>query len=141
MGMLDRWFGGHHAYPPLEPESDARHYLDDMQDELENLAGNVRGPLEVVPSDHDAFVFIGKPPEQFGLAWIHDGKVSSFQSMTEELHLSRSEANHLVEALRAAYEHAAEARRYSATIGRRKVTVTPSPLLEREMHDIIEHIH
>ena len=141
MGMLDRWFSSKQSYPPLAPDSDARHYLDDLKGELEGLVSNVKGPLEVVPSDHDAFVFIGKPPKEFGLAWIHDGKVSSFQTMTEELHLSRSEADHLVEALRAAYEHAAEARRYSATIGRRKVTVTPSPLLEREMHEIIEHVH
>lgn len=141
MGMLDRWFGGNKAYPPLAPDSDAQHYLDALKSELEGLAGDVKEPLEVVPSDHDAFVFIGKPPKQFGLAWIHDGKVSSFQSMTEELHLSRNEADRLVESLRAAYEHAAQARRYSATIGRRKVTVTPSPLLEREMHEIIEQVH
>ncbi|WP_428605123.1 hypothetical protein [Sedimenticola sp.] len=141
MGMLDKWFGSKHAYPPLEAGSDAQHYLDDISDELKGLARQVRGPLEVIPSDHEAFVFIGKPPQQFGIAWIHDGEVTSFQKLVEEWHLSNEQRKAFIHELQDAYEHAEGVRRYSARIGGRKITVTPSPLLERAVHEVFDHMH
>ncbi|MCW8921158.1 MAG: hypothetical protein OQK68_06710 [Sedimenticola sp.] len=139
MGMLDKWFGGMKDYPPLAADSQARHYLDEFSHELEGLAGDVKDPLEVVPSDHEAFVFIGKPPKRFGLAWIHDGKVSSFQSLIQERQLSAEKSDRLLEELRGAYQHALDAPRYSATVGDRKITITPSLKLEQEVHEIIHH--
>jgi hypothetical protein len=139
MGMLDRWFGGMKEYPPLAADSEAQHHLEEISPQLEGLVGDVRDPLEVIPADHEAFVFIGKPPKRFGLAWIHDGKVSSFKNLVEERHLTPQESEQLIEELRGAYERAAEARRYSAKVGKRKITVTPSPVLEQAVHKIIDH--
>lgn len=141
MGMFDRWFGGVKEYPPLAADSQARHFLDEISPELEGLAIDVKDKLEVVPSDHEAFVFIGKPPKRFGLAWIHDGKVSSFQSLVEERHLSAEKSDQLLDELRGAYQHALDAPRYSAMVADRKVTVTPSLKLEQEVHEIINHTH
>jgi hypothetical protein len=139
MGMLDRWFGGMKHYPPLAADSQAKHYLDEISPALEGLVGDVKDPLEVVPSDHEAFVFIGKPPKRFVLSWIHDGKVSSFQSLVEERHLSAAKSEQLLDELRGAYQHALDAPRYSATVGNRKITITPSMKLEQEVHEIISH--
>ena len=66
MGMLDRWFGGVKEYPPLAADSQARHFLDEISPELEGLAVDVEDKLEVVPCDHEAFVFIGTPPKRLG---------------------------------------------------------------------------
>lgn len=141
MGMLDRWFGGKQAYPPLEADSDAQHYLDDISTELEGLARQVRGPIEVIPADHEAYVFIGKPPKEFGIAWIHDGQVSSFQKLVEEWQLSSEQRDEFIHELQDVYEHADGVRRYSAKVGGRKITVTPSPMLERAVHEVFEHMH
>mgnify|MGYP006909079633 CR=1 FL=1 len=141
MGMLGKWFGSKKSYPPLAPDSDAQHYLDGISTELKGLAGQIKGPLEVVPADHEAFVFIGKPPKQFGIAWIHDGRVSSFQKLVEEWHLSVAQREKFIHELQEVYEHAEGVRRYSAKIGSRRITVTPSPLLERAVHDVFEHTH
>lgn len=141
MGMLGKWFGAKHAYPPLEADSNAQHYLDDISKELEGLARQVHGPLEVVPTDHEAFVFIGKPPRQFGIAWIHDGEVSSFQKLVEEWQLSAEQRKKFIHELQDAYEHAEGVRRYSAKIAGRRITVTPSPMLERAVHEVFDHMH
>jgi hypothetical protein len=46
-------------------------------------------PIEVIPSENRALVFIGKPPKRFGIAWGgKDGKIVTFKNMVEEKSLS-----------------------------------------------------
>jgi hypothetical protein len=36
----------------------------------EKLAGETKDPLEVVPAEDSVYIFVGKPPKKFGIAWI-----------------------------------------------------------------------
>ncbi|MCF8178823.1 MAG: hypothetical protein K9J74_09980, partial [Sulfuritalea sp.] len=88
MGLLDRWFGSTTNYPPLPQDNEAQARLDEVKSQLEELAHRVPDHLEVVPAEHEAFVFLGKPPKRFGIAWIHDGKVSGLKELAADNDLS-----------------------------------------------------
>ncbi|MGE0351063.1 hypothetical protein [Hydrogenophaga sp.] len=139
MGFLDKILGSKPAYPPLPAGTDAMAKLDEVKAPLEELAHKVRDPLQVVPAAHEAFVFLGKPPENFGLAWIHDGKVSSLKDLMQEHHLSQGQVERLLDRLGSAYQHASETPRYSAEFGGKQMVVIPSKDLEQEMHQIMSN--
>lgn len=138
MGLLDKLLGTQSAYPPLPTGSDVVEQLDEVKAPLEELAHKVHDRLEVVPADHEAFVFLGKPPKNFGIAWIHDGKVTGLKEFAEQHNLSPVEMGKLIVRLGEAYQHASEAPRYSAEFGGKKMVVIPSRGLEQEMHQIME---
>jgi hypothetical protein len=58
--MFDKWFGGKQDYPPLPADNDAMAKLDEMKAQLEELAKKVNDHLEVVPAEHEAYVYLGK---------------------------------------------------------------------------------
>ena len=137
MGLLDKFFGNKVEYPPLPAGNAATVTLDELQAPLEALAHKVRDHLEVVPAEHEAFVFLGKPPKNFGVAWIHDGKVTGLKEFAEEHHLSQVEVGKMIVQLGEAYQHASETPRYSAEFGGKQMVVIPSKGLEQEMHQIM----
>jgi len=140
MSLFGNLFSSKPDYPAIDPASTAASRIAEVEDELGKLAGQVKDPLEVVPSEHAAYVFIGKPPKKFGLAWIHDGKVSGLNTLVEEHGLKPLEVEKVVDQLRDAYERNAEVSRYCTTVQDRDVVVTPSEKLEREVHEIIDKV-
>jgi hypothetical protein len=100
------------------------------------------------------YVFLGKPPKRFGLAWIHDGKVTGLNTLIKEHGVSPAEIEKVIEELRQAYiRHQDEAHfttriedrtvveaHFTTRIEDRTVVVTPSQGLEQEVHEIVEHI-
>lgn len=139
MGLLDRFFGHKVEYPPLPAGSAAIEKIEEIKAPLEALAHKVSDRLQVVPAEHQAFVFLGKPPENFGIAWIHDGKVTSLKDIVNEHHLSHSKVEELIGQLAQAYQHASESPRYSAEIGGKQMVVIPSKGLEQEVHQIMSN--
>ena len=138
MGMLDKLFGGKNDYPPLPADNDAMAKLDGVKPQLEELANRVNDHLEVVPGEQEAYVYLGKPPKRFGIAWLHDGKVDGLNELVQEYKLSQLQVQKMIGALSAAYEHASDAPRYSAEVAGKQVTVIPSRGLGKEVHQIIE---
>ena len=138
MGMFDKWFGGTQDYPPLPADNEAKAKLDAVKAPLEELAGKVNDHLEVVPADQEAYVYLGKPPKRFGIAWIHDGKLDGLKELVEDNDLSQADAQKMIVSLGAAYEHASDAPRYSTELAGKKVVVIPSPELGQEVHEIME---
>jgi hypothetical protein len=137
MGLLDKFFGSKVKYPPLPPGNEALVKLDEVKAPLEELAHKVSDHLEVVPAEHEAFVFLGKPPDAFGIAWIHDGKVTSLKDMAKEHQLSAVQVGELIVQLGQAYKHASDAPRYSAEFGGKEMVVIPSKGLGQEVHQIM----
>jgi len=137
MGLLDKFFGNKVAYPPLPAGNEAMAQLDEVKAPLAELAHKVHDHLEVVPAEHEAFVFLGRPPSNFGIAWIHDGKVTGLKEFAEEHHLTQIEVGKMIVRLGEAYQHASETPRYSAEFGGKQMVVIPSKLLENEMHQIM----
>ena len=114
--------------------------LDEMKAPLEELAGKVNDRLEVIPAEHEAYVYLGKPPKRFGIAWIHDGKLDGLKELVDENDLSQADTQKMIGALSAAYKHASDAPRYSAELAGKTVVVIPSRELGQEVHEIMESV-
>lgn len=140
MGLLGNLFSSKPDYPDIDPNSAAASRLAEVEKQLDELADQVKDQLEVIPSEHAAYVFIGKPPKNFGMAWIHDGKISGLNNLVEEHGLKPLEIENLVDQLRKAYERNSDVKRFCATVHDRDVVVTPSEKLENEVHQIIDRV-
>ena len=140
MGLLGKIFSSKPDFPAIDPGSTAAERVARVEEQLHDLAGKVKEPLEVVPAEQAAYVFIGKPPKKFGLAWIHDGKVSGLNTLVEEHGLRPAEVANVVDKLRDAYERNQDVNRYTATVQDVDVVATPSSRLEQEVHQIIDTI-
>ncbi len=140
MGMFSNIFNRTPQYPELDETSTAAERIHEVEDELKKLAHDVSDPLEVVPSEHAAYVFLGKPPKRFGLAWIHDGKVTGLNTLIKEHGVSPAEIEKVIEELRQAYIRHQDEAHFTTRIEDRTVVVTPSQGLEQEVHEIVEHI-
>jgi len=140
MSLFGNLFSSKPDYPAIDPSSTAALRIAEVKAQLGELAGQVKDPLEIVPAEHAAYVFIGKPPKRFGLAWIHDGKISGLNTLVSEHGLKPGEVEKVVEQLRDAYERNADVSRFSTTVQDRDVVVTPSVKLENEVHEIIKKV-
>jgi hypothetical protein len=136
--MLDKLFGGKNDYPPLPDDNEAKSKLETVKPQLEELASRVNDNLEVVPGEREAYVYLGKPPKRFGIAWLHDGKVDGLNELVQDHKLSQPQVQALIGKLSEAYEHANKAPRYSTEVAGKQVTVIPSNGLGKEVHQIIE---
>jgi hypothetical protein len=57
MGIFSSIFGRKQDYPPLPADNEAMAKLDEMKAQLEELARKVNDHLEVVPAEHEAYVY------------------------------------------------------------------------------------
>ena len=139
MRLLDKFFGDYRVIFPALPEgTEARAQLDEVKAPLEELVSKVKDHLEIVPAaDHEDFVFFGHPPDHFGIAWLHDGKVTSLADFAEEHRLTQIEIGKLIVKLSEAYQHAAGSPRYLVEIAGKRTVVITSKGLEQEMHQIM----
>lgn len=137
MGFLEKLFGGGKKYPDLSDTSPAAKNLEAMKGSLEELTRKVRDPMEVVPVEDSAYVFIGNPPNNFGMAWIEDGSVKNFKTLAEEKGVPQKQLLKMVDQLAEVYRRSDGESRYNASIGGRIVTVTPSGNLASEVRKII----
>lgn len=140
MGIVDKLFGKDKEHPPLDADSQAAKRLEELREPLESVIKDVSEPVEVVISEGSLYAFIGKPPKKFGLAWIHDGKVSNMKALVEEKNLSPIKLEKLVDQLREAYKRSEDAPRYTATVADEQIVVTPSEELGREVHKLIREV-
>ena len=137
MGFLDKLFYKEKNFPELEASSQTARRIDRFRHDLESLAKEVNDPIEVVPTEDTAYIFIGKPPKKFGVAWIRDGKINNFKTLAREQGIPEMKLQLISERLREAYQKNDTASRYSATIADQKVTVTESYSLAQELQEII----
>jgi hypothetical protein len=140
MSLFGNLFSSKPEFPAIDPSSTAASRVDEVKAQIGQLAEKTKDPLEVVPADQAAYVFIGKPPKKFGLAWVHGGELSSLHTLVEEHHLNPSEVEKVVDKLRHAYERHADDSRFCTTIEGRDVVVTPSVKLETEVREIIDQV-
>jgi len=137
MGFLGKLLGLEGKLPYLASDTNAAKNLESMKGPLEELTKKVTDKMEVVPADDGAYVFIGKPPKSFGMAWIEEGKVYNFKTLSEEKAVPQQQIVKMVDALAEAYKKSHSENRFSAEVGDKIVTVTPSSDLAREVKSII----
>lgn len=142
MGMFSKLFGGGKEYPPLDSSTPGIERLGKFRSRLEPFVSKVSDNLEVVPADSAAYLFIGKPPGMFGIAWFpaDDDREHNFKTLMKDKGLSQRRIQMLSDKLREAYVRSEEAQRYSAMISNRKVLVTLSEALAEDVHRIIQEV-
>jgi hypothetical protein len=140
MGFLGKLFGGEKDHHPLDPTSPAATRLERDRAVLEAFAKKVHDKLELVPGARATYVFIGRPPDAFGIAWIEHGEEHNFKRLMSEKGLSQREVQVRSDELRAAYVRSEEEPRYTTDVGGKHVLVTPSATLERELVEIIHRV-
>lgn len=138
MGFLDKMFGGKNDYPQLDPASPASECLEKFRSQLESLSAQAKQPLEVIPDEDRAFVFIGKPPKKFGIAWIEEGQVNNLKTLVDEKQLEPQQAQAMAERLRRIYEENMEDERFTSAVGDRNVVVTPSDQFRTQVGEVID---
>ncbi len=137
MGFLEKLFKSGNKYPALAADTNTAKELESMKDPLEELSKKVKDPMEVIPADNSAFVFIGNPPKNFGMAWVEQGKVYNFKTLSEEKAVPQKQMLKLVDDLAEAYKRSDNDNRYTTKIAGKVVTVTPSNKLAKEVKNII----
>jgi len=140
MGLFDKILGKGRNYPPLDPASQAAARLNTLEQILEPFVKEVADKLEIVPLEKEAVVFIGKPPDAFGAAWVHNGKISNFKTLMQEKKLPVDQTQLVSDKLREAYVRSKDAGRFSAEIAGKTVVVTPSESLERDVTRIFQEL-
>ena len=137
MGFLKSLVGAE-RHPPLPGDSYAAKRVENVLAELRQLASETKGRLEIVPAERSAYVFIGKPPKKFGMAWITDGKVTNLGQLAREKNFSPITLEKIEDQLSAAYKRSQSDQRFTCDISGQEIVVTPSQDLEREVHDVIQ---
>ena len=139
MGFLDRFMGGP-KYPELDPSSDVARQLDKFGEPVKKVAGDVKDRLEVVTGEDGAFIFIGKPPKQFGVMWVEGTEVKNLKTLAQAKQLDASTLNSIVEKMRSCYQRHNDEQRFVAHMADREVVVHPSDEFEHEMEAIIDNV-
>ncbi len=127
-------------YPELGEDGPVASQVQGVEEPLKSLMDQVSDPLEVVPADDHAYVFIGKPPKKFGVATIEEGQVQSFVAAAKEKGLDPVTIQKLNEQLRDAYMHNMDAQRYKTSVNGKEVVVTPCAQLEQEVGEILNNM-
>jgi hypothetical protein len=125
------------SYPELDSSNPAAEQVQEVEEPLKDLMAQVSDPLEVVPADGQAYVFIGKPPKKFGVATIEEGQVQSFIAAAREKGLDQVTIQKLNEKFRDAYMQNMDAQRYTTSVAGKEVVVTPCPQLAEEVREIL----
>ena len=140
MGIFDKFFGAQKTYYPLEETNPLAKHLEDIREPLEDLANQANDSLEVVPASDATYVFIGKPPSQFGIAWMKDGEVFNLKKLADQKKLSASTIAKTSDELSKAYKRSKEAKRYSTKVGSCSCLVTSSETLGKDVDNIIRSV-
>lgn len=138
MGFFDRIFASSDGYQPLDENSPAADRIEKIRDQLESLSKQVHKPLEVVPGEKGSYVFIGKPPKNFGIAWIEDDKVHSLKTLADEHGVKPAEMQAISDRLREIYEANQGNTRFTAKVGSKNIVVTPSEEFRTQVSEVIQ---
>jgi hypothetical protein len=140
MGILGKFFGTKLDYPPLDSSDPAAKQLESVLSPLEKLAEKTNDPLEIVPAEETAYIFVGKPPKKFGILWIEEGdKIINFKSLADEKGLSPNSLLQLSDELKKAYIAHQDEPRYVTQVSDREVVVIPSTSLLNNLEGVVAH--
>jgi hypothetical protein len=128
------------VYPELGDDHPAAKQFESIETPLKELIGQVSGPLEIVPADNHAYVFIGKPPKKFGVAVLEDGTIHNFVALAKEKGLGNPKILALVDKLGDAYKQNQDSERFKKTVSGKDVVVIPCQKLEAQLAEIIQSI-
>jgi hypothetical protein len=139
MGLLGRLLGSEKERAPLDPGSEAARRIASGRAVLEAFVARLHDKVEIVPGE-TTWVFIGKPPDAFGIVWFQGAEEHNLKRLMADRKLPQARIQAISEELRAAYVRTEQEARFGYELGGKKVTVTPSAALEAELVRIIHQV-
>ncbi len=140
MGLFGSLFAREKEYPPLAPGTPPAELVEKHRGAFEAFATRVNEKFELVPTDETLYVFVGKPPDAFGVVWLRGGEEHNLKTLMSKHQLSQQKVQLLSDALRDSYVAHREAPRFASTVAGKKVVVTPSEALARDVERIIREV-
>lgn len=141
MGFFGKLFGTEKELAPLDPASPGAKRIEKLRAVLEPWAQKLHDPLEIVPGERAVYVFIGRPPDRFGIAWFEaDGVEHNLKTLAQKHKFTVRQMNELSAKLRTAYEHTAADPRFALSLGTKKTKVVASAGMEKELLTIIHEV-
>ena len=139
MGIMGKLFGAKVDYPALDSSAPAAKHLQSVRPPIEKLLSETSDQVEVVPAEDSVYIFIGKPPKKFGIAWIESGgKLVNFKSLVAEKGFTNDRLEALSEDLKKAYIAHQDKPRFVTKISDRDVVVIPSDSLVSNLKGVVE---
>jgi len=140
VSLFGNLFGKKVELPQLDPSSPAASRLNEHKASLEPLVGKIHDTMEFVPSAKTVYVYIGNPPNMFGLAWFENGQEINFKTFTASKGLKPQHIQSIYSKLGDAYAASAEAPRFETTIAGKKVVVIPADDLASKIDEIVNTV-
>ncbi len=138
MGFLGKLFGTEKPkYPPLDPASPGAVRLAKSAAVLEEFVKKVHGAMEIIPGDKATYVYIGSPPETFGVVWFEGNEEHNFKTLMKAKALSDRQMKTISGHLGDAWTRHKDEPRFDHLIGGKKVVVVGSPAMEQDLQKII----
>lgn len=137
MSLLGKLFGGEKDRAPFTSSSPGWPRLERHLGVLGPFAARLHDKLEVVPGERALYVFIGHPPDAFGIAWFEGEEEHNLKTLMKARGLTQAQVAKISDELRAAYLRARDEPRFDLQVGKKHVVVTPSAALERELVAVI----
>lgn len=139
MSFFNKLFGEKKPdFPPLLTDHPVSQKIEALSPQLNTLASQVADPMEVIPDEDSAVIFIGKPPQKFGVALIEDGKVKNFKTLVEGM--PAPSITLLSDKLREVYQESTSEPRFVAEVGKKQVVVTPSSKMARRVREVFSEM-
>jgi len=141
MGFLGKLFGTEKELPPLDPASPGALRVEKLRAVLEPWAAKLHDPIEIVPGERAVYVFIGRPPDRFGIAWFEaDGVEHNLKTLAQKHKFTVRQMNELSAKLRTAYEKSAADPRFGLALGQKKAKVVASAGMEKDLLTVIHDV-
>ena len=140
MGLLGKLFGKEKELPQLDSSSSAAAQLNAHKSALEPFVTKIHDRMELVPAEKTVYVYIGKPPSMFGLAWFENGQEVNFKSFTASKGLKQKQIQSIYGKLGEAYAASETAARFETVIAGKKVVVIPSEDLAKKIDEIVHTV-
>ncbi len=140
MGLFGNLFGKKAELPQLDPSGQAASRLNAHKSSLEAFVVKIHDTMEFVPSAKTVYVYIGNPPNMFGLAWFENGQEINFKTFTASKGLKQQQIQSIYSKLGDAYAERAETPRYETTLAGKKVVVIPDEDLAGRIDEIVHTV-
>ncbi len=140
MGLFGNLFGKKVELPQLDTSSPAAAKLNEFRSSLEPFVGKIHDTMEFVPASNTVYVYIGKPPSMFGLAWFENGQEINFKTFTASKGLKPKQVQSIYSRLGDAHTAFASAARFETIIAGKKVVVVPSEDLAKKVEEIVHTV-
>lgn len=141
MGFLGKLMGKADNLPSINPDVPEHRMMESFKKHIKVLLENVEDPIEVLPYEDKAYVFVGKPPKQFGFMWMDDKYINNLKGVVKEKGMSMADLGRISEDIRTVYTNNRDMlKKYSWKVDNAQVIIISSDTLGQGLKRIVDGI-